>query len=109
MKLLLILVGAVSAFCWLASRLLERCDQHTEDWQDEAGGEAAMVKALRWLDRWWCGLTGHHAVLKFERHRLALICTHCGHESPGWSIGKAKAPINLLVVRAARRRAERAA
>jgi hypothetical protein len=38
MKLLLILVGAVSAFCWLASRLLERCDQHTEDWQDEAGG-----------------------------------------------------------------------
>jgi hypothetical protein len=31
-----------------------------------------------------CGLHGHDALLHFEGNRVSLLCTSCGHESPGW-------------------------
>jgi hypothetical protein len=31
-----------------------------------------------------CGLHGHDALLHFEHGRVSLLCTSCGHESPGW-------------------------
>ncbi len=33
-----------------------------------------------------CGLHGHDALLHFERGRLSLLCSSCGHESPGWDL-----------------------
>ena len=36
-----------------------------------------------------CGLHGHDALLHFEHGRLALRCTSCGHETPGWDVRSA--------------------
>jgi hypothetical protein len=33
-----------------------------------------------------CGLQGHHPLLHFEKARLSLQCTSCGHETPGWDL-----------------------
>jgi Iron-sulfur cluster-binding domain len=35
-----------------------------------------------------CAVMGHRTILQFEPRRLALRCVECGHETPGWSIGK---------------------
>ena len=35
-----------------------------------------------------CALTGHKTVLHFEPRRMALRCTDCGYETPGWTIGE---------------------
>jgi hypothetical protein len=35
-----------------------------------------------------CLLTGHKTILRFEPQRLALRCTECGYETPGWIIGE---------------------
>lgn len=33
-----------------------------------------------------CGLHGHDSVLHFERNRVMMRCTSCGHDTPGWEI-----------------------
>jgi hypothetical protein len=33
-----------------------------------------------------CGLHGHDALLHFGKTRMSLLCTSCGHESPGWDL-----------------------
>ena len=33
-----------------------------------------------------CGLHGHDALLHFEQDRISLMCTSCGHETPGWEL-----------------------
>jgi len=33
-----------------------------------------------------CGLHGHDALMHFGKNRLSLLCTSCGHESPGWEL-----------------------
>ena len=33
-----------------------------------------------------CGLHGHDSVLHFERNRVNMRCTSCGHDTPGWEI-----------------------
>jgi hypothetical protein len=53
---------------------------------------------LRRLQTFACGLRGHDPVLQYERSRIFLRCTSCGHETPGWEV----APAATLV----RRRAE---
>ena len=40
------------------------------------------------LGQLMCGLRGHDQVLRFEQHRVHLLCPSCGHESPGWEIGQ---------------------
>jgi hypothetical protein len=34
-----------------------------------------------------CGLGGHTLVTRFEPTRMSLHCLHCGHNTPGWTIG----------------------
>jgi hypothetical protein len=36
-----------------------------------------------------CGLHGHDALLHFEKGHISLLCTSCGHQSPGWEFGGA--------------------
>jgi hypothetical protein len=38
------------------------------------------------VSQFFCGLTGHQTVRRFDGGRMYLECTECGHESPGWSI-----------------------
>ena len=35
-----------------------------------------------------CGLHGHDALLHFGEGRISLLCTTCGHETPGWEFGR---------------------
>lgn len=34
-----------------------------------------------------CALHGHDSLLHFDQGRISLLCTSCGHESPGWEFG----------------------
>ncbi len=36
-----------------------------------------------------CGLHGHDSLMHFEKKRLSLVCTSCGHQSPGWDVQSA--------------------
>ena len=33
-----------------------------------------------------CGLHGHDSLLHFDNGRISLLCSSCGHESPGWAL-----------------------
>lgn len=33
-----------------------------------------------------CAMHGHDAILQYERNRIFLRCTSCGHETPGWEV-----------------------
>ena len=33
-----------------------------------------------------CGLNGHDSLLHFDQGRMSLLCSSCGHESPGWDV-----------------------
>jgi hypothetical protein len=33
-----------------------------------------------------CGLHGHDSLLHFDHGRMSLLCSSCGHESPGWDV-----------------------
>jgi hypothetical protein len=43
-----------------------------------------MNSPIESLQQMMCGLSGHDAVLHFERHRLSLSCLKCGHVTAGW-------------------------
>ena len=45
-----------------------------------------------------CGLHGHDALMHFEKGHISLLCTSCGHQSPGWEFGGAAAPRRAGVV-----------
>ena len=47
-----------------------------------------LTRAISQCQQFICGLSGHDALLHFEQRRLSLQCSSCGHESPGWDIGK---------------------
>ena len=34
-----------------------------------------------------CGLHGHDSLLHFDNGRISLLCSSCGHESPGGQVG----------------------
>ena len=36
-----------------------------------------------------CGLHGHDSLLHFDGAHVSLLCSSCGHESPGWDVGGA--------------------
>jgi hypothetical protein len=38
-----------------------------------------------------CGLHGHDALLHFDKGRMSLLCSSCGHESPGWDLTGSRA------------------
>jgi hypothetical protein len=33
-----------------------------------------------------CGLQGHYALLHFGEGHISLLCTSCGHQTPGWDV-----------------------
>lgn len=52
-----------------------------------ASARTRIVRSLRAL---WCTMNGgHYRVLHVEPSRVALRCVGCGHETPGWEIGRA--------------------
>lgn len=59
-------------------------------------------RATTHMQRFLCGLHGHDALLHFEQGRLSLVCTSCGHETPGWDL-TSKAPRAPQSAPAARR------
>jgi hypothetical protein len=38
------------------------------------------------LRRLICGLHGHDSLLHFSEGRVSLLCSSCGHETPGWDV-----------------------
>jgi hypothetical protein len=45
-----------------------------------------------WFRSTWCVMNGgHYKVLHTDPNRLALRCVACGHMSPGWEVGAARA------------------
>lgn len=38
------------------------------------------------LRRFICGLHGHDSLLHFGEGRVSLLCSSCGHETPGWDV-----------------------
>jgi hypothetical protein len=55
-----------------------------------------------WFQQSLCALHGHDSILQYERNRIFLRCTSCGHESPGWEMtGKAAATLHPVDVRPA--------
>jgi hypothetical protein len=62
---------------------------------DPAPHHVGLVEwALKKVQVAACGLHGHDPVLQYERTRMFLRCTSCGHESPGWDV-----PPSALCVR----------
>jgi len=54
------------------------------DTGDQASG--AFEWLLKRIQVIACGLHGHDSVLQYERNRMFLRCTTCGHETPGWEV-----------------------
>jgi hypothetical protein len=54
---------------------------------------------LSWLwvqvEQAMCGLHGHDTLLHFDENRIFLRCASCGHETPGWEIGKARPQVRF--------------
>lgn len=49
--------------------------------------ETGMVtRAAAQVRQFICGLHGHDSLLHFEQGRMSLLCTSCGHETPGWDV-----------------------
>ena len=47
---------------------------------------SVVARAMGRLGQVLCGFTGHDSVLHFERSRVMMRCTSCGHDTPGWEI-----------------------
>jgi len=65
---------------------------------NRAPHQPAASSTAQWLLRvndqvrqFVCGLRGHDAMLHFERSRLSLLCSSCGHDSPGWDLRRTDA------------------
>ena len=63
---------------------------------DFAQSNGMMSRVGEQLRRFICGLHGHDSLLHFEEGRVSLLCSSCGHETPGWDV---KGPARREVVR----------
>jgi hypothetical protein len=55
----------------------------------ENGSEASLVgRIVESLRQSVCAMRGHDSVLHFEKNKVMLRCTSCGHDSPGWDVGQ---------------------
>ncbi|HEY3383317.1 MAG TPA: hypothetical protein VGK32_16210 [Vicinamibacterales bacterium] len=52
----------------------------------------AVESLLHWLQCGVCSLRGHDPVLQYDRTRIYLRCTSCGHETPGWDVAPSTLP-----------------
>ena len=57
------------------------------------------------LRRFICGLHGHDSLLHFGDGRVSLLCSSCGHETPGWDVKGT--PAHSQTVRSGVARSER--
>ena len=64
---------------WVASR---------EGHGARQAGEGLPTKEWNQVRRSFCGIHGHDSMVQFERDRMFLRCSSCGHESPGWALDK---------------------
>jgi hypothetical protein len=55
--------------------------------------DGLATRVLNQVRQSLCGMHGHDSMVQFERDRMFLRCTSCGHESPGWSIDKTPATV----------------
>ena len=53
---------------------------------DSAEENGVMSRVGEQLRRFICGLHGHDPLLHFGDGRVSLLCTSCGHETPGWDV-----------------------
>ncbi|HUR34547.1 MAG TPA: hypothetical protein VM032_12180 [Vicinamibacterales bacterium] len=60
--------------------------------------------SVTWVRQFVCGLHGHDSLMQFERGRLSLKCTSCGHESPGWDLRRQQATETAAAAGPERRR-----
>lgn len=47
-----------------------------------------LARLVLMLKQLICALHGHDRMLNFQQSRVLLVCTSCGHESPGWDVGQ---------------------
>jgi hypothetical protein len=45
-----------------------------------------MSRVGEQLRQFICGLHGHDSLLHFGDGRVSLLCSSCGHETPGWEV-----------------------
>jgi len=58
---------------------------------DSAEDNGVMSRVGEQLRRFICGLHGHDSLLHFGEGRVSLLCSSCGHETPGWDVKGAPA------------------
>lgn len=51
-----------------------------------------IAATMSWIQQGFCGLYGHDSLLQYERSRIFLRCSSCGHETPGWDLSRTVAP-----------------
>ena len=49
---------------------------------------SAFRAARTWGREAACGLGGHAMILRVEPGRISLHCMECGHNTPGWRVGR---------------------
>lgn len=48
--------------------------------------DGLLARAALKLRQHICGLHGHDSLRHFDNGRMSLLCSSCGHESPGWDV-----------------------
>ena len=59
--------------------------------------DGLLSKAAQQLRQLMCGLHGHDSLKHFEQGRISLLCSSCGHETPGWDLKKSSGPHSTAV------------
>jgi len=59
--------------------------------------DSLLSKAAQQLRQFMCGLHGHDSLKHFEQGRMSLLCSSCGHETPGWDVKKTSTPHSASV------------
>ena len=54
--------------------------------------EGILSRAALQVRQFVCGLHGHDSLMHFDHGRISLLCTSCGHETPGWDVGCEEPP-----------------
>ena len=53
---------------------------------DSAEYNGLMSRMGEQLRQFICGMHGHDSLLHFGEGRVSLLCSSCGHETPGWDV-----------------------
>ena len=53
---------------------------------DSAENNGVMSRVGLQFRQFVCGLHGHDSLLHFGEGRVSLLCSSCGHETPGWDV-----------------------